>query len=120
MQIKKKGVGISAGLLTYFFAKFILGKVGIENIPAPMVVGLLAVAYALIVVGVDKNKFTVKEKRYFIICASLLAVAFISIIIGVILTKYFPWRKDISLVMFIIFMASFIGAILAALKIKKD
>jgi hypothetical protein len=123
MSFNKKGVGIAIGLLTFIVVKVIFNRIGIENIPAPLILTLFIVSYTMFVAGVNKKKLTEKEKVYFLLCASLIAISILSCIVIVILMSYFQQvlikHSIILLILAALAMISLVGAASIAAIVKK-
>jgi hypothetical protein len=119
MAFNKNWIGILVGLMTFIIVKVVFVKVGIENIPVPIIIALLAVSYTMFVLGVNKKVLTSKEKNYFIICASLLAIAFISMSVSIALTKYFSDNIMVQVSLLLIGMVAFVGSVIVAILVNK-
>lgn len=122
MIFNKSGIGIVTGLLIFIIVKIIFSRIGVENIPAPLIITLLIVSYIMFIVGVNK-KIQGKEKVYFILCANLIAISVIACIVIVILMNYFQQilieYGAILLVLAVIAIISLCFAAFLAISIKR-
>lgn len=122
MSFNKSGIGIVTGLLIFIIVKVIFSRIGVENIPAPVIITLLIVSYIMFIVGVNK-KIQGKEKVYFILCVSLIAISVIACIVIVILMNYFQQilieYGAILLVLAVVAIISLCFAAFLAINIKR-
>ncbi|GAA0776070.1 hypothetical protein GCM10008908_28800 [Clostridium subterminale] len=124
MNDNNKGIYALVGIAVFIISKLILGNLGIENIPVPIIIGILAVSYAMFLIGILKKKLTGGEKVCYIVSAISFAVAIVSTIIVIIFLSYFPQNvaeyKVLLLILLIISILSLLGMTIAGMIIKKN
>jgi ABC-type Fe3+-siderophore transport system permease subunit len=123
MNGNNKGIYALVGIAVFIISKLILSNLGIENIPVPIIIGILAVSYAMFLIGILNKKLTGGEKVCYIVSAISFAVAIVSTIIVIIFLSYFPQNveeyKVLLLILLIISILSLLGMTIAGMIIKK-
>ncbi len=123
MNGNNKGIYAVVGIAVFIISKLILGGLGIENVPVPIIIGLLAASYAMFLIGILNKKLTGREKKCYIVSAISFAVAIVSTIIIVIFLSYFPQSveeyKVLLLILLIISISSLLCLTIAGMIIKK-
>ncbi|MEG0307609.1 MAG: hypothetical protein RR636_06680 [Clostridium sp.] len=116
MNGNNKGIYGLVGIGVFIISKVILGNLGIENIPVPIIIGMLGVSYVMILVGIFNKKLTGGERGWYIVFAILLGVVFITTIILVILPSAY---KIFLIIILVINILSLLGMVIVLLIIKK-
>jgi len=123
MNSNNKGIYAVSGIAVFIISKIILGRLGIENIPVPISIGVLAASYAMFLIGILNKKLTGREKKCYIVSAISFAVAIVSTIIIVIFLSYFPQNveeyKVLLLILLMIIILSLLGIVIVSLIIIK-
>ncbi|WP_346848255.1 hypothetical protein [uncultured Clostridium sp.] len=123
MNSNNKGIYAVSGIAVFIISKIILGNLGIENIPVPIIIGLLAASYAMFLIGILNKKLTGGEKVCYIVFSILFAVAIVSTIIAIIFLSYFPQNveeyKVLLLILLMIIILSLLGIVIVSLIIIK-
>jgi len=123
MNGNNKGTYAVAGIAVFIISKIILGNLGIENIPVPISIGLLAASYAMFLIGTLNKKLIGGERTCYIVSAISLAATIVSTIIIVIFLSYFPQNveeyKVLLLILLIISISSLLCLTIAGMIIKK-
>jgi hypothetical protein len=123
MNGTNKGIYALVGIAVFIISKLILGSLGIENIPVPIIIGILAVSYAMFLIGVLNKKITGGEKVCYILIAFLFAVMIISAAIVAIFLSCFPQNveeyKVLMLILLIIGILSLLGMTIVGMIIIK-
>lgn len=122
MKIKNKSTMVAIGLIAYITVKVILSNIGIENIPATVIVALLLTSYIIVVIGIWKMKTTGRQRTYLLIFLGLfLILCFAGGAIAIFL-YYFPEliSENISIVvvLLVIGLLSMFSLIPISIKIK--
>lgn len=89
MNYNNKGIYTFIGILTYIVTKITLGYIGIENIPAPIIVPILILSYFMFLIYIRRKNIPSKVKPYLTLILILIAIFFTTTIIMLIGTKYF-------------------------------
>lgn len=76
MKINSNNKGIYAfiGLLTFLIVKIILNYIGIENVPAPIIITLVICSYCIFLIQGRNKNISSKAKPYFTVCSILLSI----------------------------------------------
>jgi hypothetical protein len=123
MNGNNKGIYALLGIAVFIISKIILGSLGIENIPVPIIIGVLAASYAMFLIGILNKKLIGGEKVCYIVFAILFAVEIVSTIIAIIFLSYFPQNvaeyKVLLLILLMIIILSLVGIIIVSLIIIK-
>jgi hypothetical protein len=123
MNVNNKAIYGLTGVVVFIISKLILGYIGIENMPVPIIISLLTVSYTMFLIGISNKKLIGKEKKYLIITAVFLAVSYISVTTIYITSNYFPELlreyKVLFLLLLIISIASFSGILITVTKMGK-
>ncbi|WP_346876522.1 hypothetical protein [Clostridium sp. UBA5712] len=123
MNSNNKGIYAVVGIAVFIISKLILGNLGIENIPVPIIIGILAVSYAMFLIGILNKKLTGGEKVCYIVFAILFAVAIVSAIMVTIFLSYFSQNvaeyKVLMLILLTVGILSLLGIVIISLIIIK-
>ncbi len=117
MNFNNKGTYAVVGIAVFIISKIILGRLGIENIPVPISIGVLAV------IGISNKKLIRGERSCYIVLAILFAVVIVSAIIMALFLSYFPQiiteYKVLLLVLLISGILALLGIIIISMIIIK-
>lgn len=105
-----KGIYAFIGLLTFFIVKIILNYIGIENVPAPIIITLVICSYCIFLIQGRNKSISSKAKSYFRICSILLGIFFMTGIIMIVFLQYF--YNDIErykIIMLIVLIANLLS-----------
>lgn len=123
MNGNNKGIYAVVGIAVFIISKLILGGLGIENVPVPIIIGLLAASYAMFLIGIFNKKLIGGERTCYVVFAIPFAIAIVSTIIAIIFLSYFPQSveeyKLLLLILVIISMLSLVGIIIISMIIIK-
>jgi len=123
MNSNNKGIYAVAGIAVFIISKIILGSLGIENIPVPIIIGILAASYAMFLIGISNKKLIGGERTCYIVSAILLAVFLLTTIIIYIFVSYFSQNiaeyKIFLILILAINILSLLGLTIAGMIIKK-
>jgi len=123
MNSSNKGTYAVAGIAVFIISKIILGNLGIENIPVPISIGVLAASYAMFLIGISNKKLIRGERACYIVLAILFAIASVSAIIMALFLSYFPQiiteYKVLLLVLLISGILALLGIIIISMIIIK-
>ncbi|WP_346876406.1 MULTISPECIES: hypothetical protein [unclassified Clostridium] len=123
MNGNNKGTYAVAGIAVFIISKIILGSLGIENVPVPIIIVALVASYAMFLIGTLNKKLIGGERTCYIVSAISLAATIVSTIIIVIFLSYFPQNveeyKVLLLILLIISISSLLCLTIAGMIIKK-
>jgi len=123
MNVNNKGTYAVVGIAVFIISKIILGSLGIENVPVPIIIVSLVASYAMFLIGILNKKLIGGERTCYIVSAISLAATIVSNIIIVIFLSYFPQNveeyKVLLLILLMIIILSLLGIVIVSLIIIK-
>jgi len=123
MNFNNKGTYAVVGIAVFIISKIILGSLGIENVPVPIIIVALVASYAMFLIGISSKKLIGGERTCYIVSAILLAVFLLTTIIIYIFVSYFSQNikeyKIFLIVILAINILSLLGLTIAGMIIKK-
>lgn len=74
MNMNNKGIYSLVGIAVFIITKIVLNRLGIQNVPAPIIITLVICSYCIFLIQGRNKNISSKAKPYFTVCSILLSI----------------------------------------------